>query len=338
MKIISKKRMAAWCSICMIAVSSIGLMTGCGSKELLFPYETSSFIHEAQISLEASSFSIPPFSQDMCMVPEDYVTPENLNFSSLEAFGLFDLTNKEVVQCKNIKEKLYPASTTKVMTAYLALKYGNLDDVITISSTAMAQPSDASLCHIQEGDQLTLAQLLRGMMMRSGNEAAAAVAEYVAGSQDAFADLMNKEAKAIGAVNSHFVNPHGYHDDNHYTCVYDMYLIFNQAIQYEEFRNIINTTYYSVQYRHEDGSTCTQEWSNTNRYLLGSATPPEGVTVIGGKTGTTSLAGCCLVILSKDLEGNDYISVVFKAADHAVLYEDMSAILKQIPTLGTVYQ
>ena len=94
----------------------------------------------------------------------------------------------------------------------------------------MAVPSDSSVAGLRSGVQLTLEDLLYGLMLPSGNDSAVAIAEHISGSVDAFVELMNKEANALGATNSHFVNPHGYHDENHYTTAYDLYLIFNQGI------------------------------------------------------------------------------------------------------------
>ena len=114
----------------------------------------------------------------------------------------------------------------KILTLYLALKYGTLSDIVTVSDNAVAVPSDSSVAGLRSGVQLTLEDLLYGLMLPSGNDSAVAIAEHISGSVDAFVELMNKEANALGATNSHFVNPHGYHDENHYTTAYDLYLSF----------------------------------------------------------------------------------------------------------------
>ena len=107
-------------------------------------------------------------------------------------------------------------------SAYVALKNGNLDDVVTVSANAANQASDSSVCELKEGDKITLRDLLYGLMLRSGNDAAVAIAEHISGSSEEFVVLMNAEAKALGATGSHFVTPNGLHDEEHYSTVYDM--------------------------------------------------------------------------------------------------------------------
>ena len=111
------------------------------------------------------------------------------------------------------------------MTAVVALKYGNPDDVITATSNVNITESGAVLCGLKEGDRLTLNQALHALLMKSANDAAVAIAEHIGGSVEQFAEMMNEEARAIGATNSHFVNPHGLTADDHYVTAYDMYLI-----------------------------------------------------------------------------------------------------------------
>ena len=139
---------------------------------------------------------------------------------------------------------------------------------------------------------------------------------------------MNEEAKRLGAVDSHFVNPHGLHDDNHYTTPYDLYLVFHELLNYDVFMDIINQSSYKAEFKGADGSKKTLWFSSTDKYLLGSAKAPDGVTVIGGKTGTTSMAGSNLILYTKNDNGKDYISVVMHASDSFSLYSQMSHLLE----------
>ena len=116
-----------------------------------------------------------------------------------------------------------PASTTKIMTAILALKYGNLSDSVTVGNEVVITEPGASLAKIKPGDTLTMEQLVYGLMLPSGNDAANAIAIHMAGSIDAFVEMMNKEAKEIGAVDTHFVNANGLTNPDHYTSAYDLY-------------------------------------------------------------------------------------------------------------------
>lgn len=243
--------------------------------------------------------------------------------------GLFDLNSRTVLYAKNIHERLAPASLTKLMTAVVALKYGNPDDVITVSSNMGNLESGAVVCGLAEGDQLTLNQALHALLIKSANDAAVAIAEHIGGSVEGFADMMNEEAQAIGATNSHFVNPHGLNAENHYVTAYDMYLIFNEALKYDTVNEIISMTSYDTVYTDKNGSEKTLSVKNTNQYLAGNVAAPDRVTVIGGKTGTTSAAGNCLILLARDTSGNPYIAVILKSAERGILYTEMNALLKQ---------
>lgn len=152
-----------------------------------------------------------------------------------EGAGTFNLATNTVTYAQNIYEKLYPASTTKILTAYIALKYGNLEDYVTVSENAADQASDSSVCGLKAGDVVQLKDLLYGMMLKSGNDAAIAIAEHIGGSVEGFADMMNQEALAMGATRSHFVNPNGLPDENHYTSVYDLYLISRMQCRIRRF-------------------------------------------------------------------------------------------------------
>ena len=226
---------------------------------------------------------------------------------------------------------MYPASITKVMTALVAIKYGNLEDQVKVTDEAVITESGATLCGIKPGDTLTLEQLLYGLMLPSGNDAGAAIAVHMDGSIEAFADRMNEEAKRLGAGDSHFVNPHGLHDEDHYTTAYDLYLIFNEAFKYPQFREIIEAKAYTADYINGAGESVSRTWKCSNQFITGERDTPEGVTVLGGKTGTTKAAGYCLIIASKDdaSEGN-FISVVLKSDSRAHLYDNMTNIISKI--------
>lgn len=250
--------------------------------------------------------------------------------TDVHAAGLFDINGANVLYSNQIHERLYPASTTKILTALLALEKGNLSDVVTVGENAAASsfPADASLCGLQEGDQLTLEDLLYGLMLPSGNDAATAIAEYISGSESAFVEEMNARAQELMAVNTHFTNPHGLHDDNHYTTAYDLYLIFNTCIQNEEFMKVISAESYTASIKEADGSVRTEEWKPTNYYAKGIVNAPDGVTVVGGKTGTTGEAGYCLILLDQNSADHPYISIVMGAGSRDILYQNMNALLE----------
>ena len=148
------------------------------------------------------------------------------------------------------------------------------------------------------------------------------------GSVDNFVDMMNQEARRLGATNTNFVNPHGLTADKHYTTAYDLYLIFNEAIKYETFREIIQMSSYQTTYYDARGNPKSVDKKTTNLFLRGDRQAPANVTVIGGKTGNTSKAGQCLMLLTKDVGGASYISVILRS--DSTVYEEMSELLGEI--------
>lgn len=268
------------------------------------------------------------FAQNLCVIGDEGVfAPGDV---TSEAGALFDLSDHEVRYSKNAFERLYPASTTKIMTALLAVKYGNLSDMVTVTEDAVITESGATLCGIKPGDQLTMEQLLYGLMLPSGNDAGAAIAVHMSGSLTAFAGLMNEEAKRLGATGTHFVNPHGLSDEDHYTTAYDLYLIFNEALKYPEFRQVTGTVTYAADYVDGDGNPVTQTWKGSNQYMTGNRETPEGLTVFSGKTGTTQAAGYCLIMATKNSQDKEYISVILKADSRQGLYDNMTNIIRKI--------
>lgn len=263
---------------------------------------------------------------NVCTV-DGNIDAADVDMSLAEGAGLFNITKLETVYAKNVHTKLYPASTTKILTAYVVLKHGNLEDVVTVSQQNVALESDSSNCGLQAGDRITVKNLLYGLMLRSANDAANALADYISGSTESFAELMNEEAKLLGATNSHFVNAHGLHDDQHYTTVYDLYLIFHHALENETFREICGSLSYTAEYQNADGETVSAEWKNTMQYFTHNKIPPEGVTVLAGKTGTTTKALSCLVLLSRNETQEEFVSIILKAQDRGVLYDEMNELL-----------
>ncbi len=312
------------------------LSSGCGERELEQPYsfeERGFSVEEALSSDDTEQERAELFAADLCVVMDESVfSGDEL---SAEAGAVFDLTDGATLYSKNAFERLYPASITKVMTALLAIKYGSLSDMVTVTEDAVITEPGATLCGIHPGDQLTLEQLLYGLMLPSGNDAGAAIAVHMAGSVEAFAEMMNREAESLGATQTHFVNPHGLTDEEHYTTAYDLYLIFQEALKLPEFCEITGAVSYEAVYVDASGAEVRQTWNGTNQYMIGKREPPEGITVFSGKTGTTSAAGSCLIIASRDdTDGDEFISVVLKAPDRNSLYENMTRLLDKAAEKG----
>lgn len=214
---------------------------------------------------------------------------------------VMEMTSKRVLCDENMNVKCYPASTTKVLTAFVVLNTLPLDRVVTVPK--QAEGVEGSSIYLHAGEKITVNDLLLGLMLRSGNDAATALAIEAAGSVDKFALLMNKTAKSVGAVNSHFVNPHGLHDDDHYTTAYDLALITAAAYENEDFVRIVSTQKAKILVDDEP-----RYIANKNKLL----TLYEGAN--GVKTGYTKKSGRCLVG-GACKNGMQLISVVLNYGD-----------------------
>lgn len=305
------------------------LLCSCGKKEeaLDRPYSFTERSFPVELTDSTDGYA-SLFASDLCVVTdESQYSPSD---TTSEAAGLFDITDGQVMYSKNAFERLYPASITKVMTALIAIKYGDLTDTVTLTEDAVITEAGATLAGIHPGDQLTMEQLLYGLMLPSGNDAGAAIAVHMAGSIDAFAELMNREAQKLGATGTHFMNPHGLTNADHYTTAYDLYLIFNEALKQPEFRKVTGTTSYTADYTDGSGNPVSTTWEGGNWYMVGQRQTPDGLTVFSGKTGTTSAAGFCLIMASRDQKEKEYISVVLKAPSRPGLYDNMTNIISKI--------
>ncbi len=244
---------------------------------------------------------------------------------------LVNKTTNEVLYYNKAFNEVAPASLTKLMTALLALKYGTMTDTITLTAEMnYNMVSAAQTCGFLAGDQVTLKDLFDGMLVYSGNETANAIGIYLAGNMTDFVAMMNDEAAKLGATNSYFVTANGLDATGHYSSAYDLYLIFNECMKYDDFVNAIETANLSISYQSSDGTTKTTDLTTTNYYLKGEATSPDGLTVYGGKTGTTDEAGACLICYVKDTAGQEYIAVSLGNSSKTELYSQMNKILAKI--------
>ncbi len=208
---------------------------------------------------------------------------------------LIDADTGAILYSKNSTEHLYPASTTKLMTCLLAVENCKLDEMVTFSYDAVfSVPSDGSSMGIDPGESLPLEECLYGILVASANEVSNAVGEHVAGSMDAFVDMMNERAKQLGCKNTHFANTNGIHDDDHYTCAYDLALIAQAFFSNEILCTIGNTP----RYHFEPTDTQPDDFYKNNKHeLINGSLPYEGI--MGGKTGYTSQARQTLVTCAK---------------------------------------
>ena len=225
-----------------------------------------------------------------------YFWPEAPEISS-DAGIVIDANSGAVLFSKNMKAINYPASITKLMTVLLVLENCSLDDVVTFSHEAVfsIEPGSSHIA-INVGEQLSVEQCLYGILLGSANEVSNAVGEHVGnGDIDVFIEMMNQKAKDLGCVNTHFMNPHGLHDKDHYTCPYDMALITKELLRYDTFRTISGSASYVIPPTNIQPET--RYLNNTHKMISDKAYLYEGVE--GGKTGFTDQALNTLVTYAK---------------------------------------
>lgn len=240
---------------------------------------------------------------------------------------LIDASTGTILTQKNADKKMYPASLTKIMTAILAIEMGNLSDVITVDDDT---PYEIEGSHIalEPGEIMTLKDLLYALMLPSANDAASVIAKYYGGNIEGFVKKMNEKAKELGAYNTNFVNPHGLHDENHYTTAADLAKITRYAMKNETFRKIVGTTKYEIKPTNKKSETRyfttlnkLLYTTNSNQiYIDGSYISPRYEGTTGVKTGYTPEAGNCLVASVKK-NGTELIAVIMKGIS-LEMYQD----------------
>lgn len=239
---------------------------------------------------------------------------------SAKAAIVYEPVTGTVLYEKNADDRMLVASTTKIMTALVVLESCGLDELVKV--TAEQAAVEGSSMYLRAGESYTVRDLLYGMMLASGNDAATALAEHAAGSIEDFAALMNEKCRELGLENSHFVNPHGLDADEHYSSARDLALITAAALENETFKEIFSTASYSV------NGVC---YTNHNKLL----TSCEGCT--GGKTGYTEAAGRILVSCA-ERNGMKLICVTISDPDdwddHRALYDEYFGQYRFVPALN----
>lgn len=222
---------------------------------------------------------------------------------SAQSAVLIDSVSGRIIYEKNANQKLSMASTTKIMTALCAIENSNLDKLIEVHPSAVGV--EGSSIYLKHGEHLTIRELVYGLMLSSGNDAAVAIACAVSGSVENFAALMNKTAKKIGVKNTHFMNPNGLDEEEHYTTAYDLASITAYALKNEEFKEIVSTYEKTISY---EGYSYNRKLRNHNKLLK----MYDGC--IGVKTGFTKKSGRCLVSAA-ERNGVTLVAVTLKAPD-----------------------
>lgn len=252
-----------------------------------------------------------------------FADDNNLDINAESAI-LIDGDTGKVLYEKAAYEKREPASTTKIMTAMLTLEHCKLDDVATVTSEAITSvPSGYSSDLLKMGEELTIKDLLYALLLPSSNEAANVLAIHVAGSIDSFASMMNTKAVELGCKNTHFLNPNGVHDEDHYTTAYDLAIMAREAMKNDTFKQIVSTASYTL--------PSTNKYTRIDRNLITTNDLIKKQSknyyeyAIGIKTGSTTPAKNCLVA-SATKDGKNLISVVLKADKDSDRYNDTKTL------------
>ncbi len=254
--------------------------------------------------------------------------PELLSQSAI----VVDMKTGYTLVEKNIKDKLYPASITKIMTALLTIENANKDDVVTFSAEAVFSiEQGSSAAYVDVDEQLTVDECLYGLMLISGNDLANGLAEHVGGTMDNFAAMMTNKAEELGCLNTNFTNAHGLHDDNHYTTAYDMAIIAKYAYEKAEkggmsFKTYCSTGFYEC--KPTNKQELVRQWRNNNK-LINPYQSEYYEECIGGKTGYTNKAGGTLVTFA-NINGRTIICVVMKSANSLSAYADTTNLYNYI--------
>lgn len=250
--------------------------------------------------------------------------------------GLYEADTLTAIYEKEAQTKIHPASLTKILTAITALSYVPSDTVFTVGSEQELVPARSSLCLIKKGHKLTLYQLISGMLIASGGDAAYTIAvntaRFAMGTADVsdkealsyFVGLMNSMAETAGAQSSNFINPDGFDCDGQYTTVRDLALIGSYAMHFKEISEIVRCAVKYVVFRSGENVT----WKNSNQ-LLHSDSPYYYPNAIGMKTGTTALAGKCLMAVA-EIEGKTYIAVVSGCSSEESRYSSALSLFEII--------
>ncbi|MCG8482549.1 MAG: D-alanyl-D-alanine carboxypeptidase [Clostridia bacterium] len=243
---------------------------------------------------------------------------------------VMDGTTGQILYDKNMYEQMYPASTTKIMTAILAIENCDLDQIITID--AKTPFTEGSRTYLVEGEQLTVEQLLYTLLLQSANDSAVALAKHISGSVEEFAKLMNNKAVEIGAQDTNFVNPNGLPDENHVTTAYDLAMIARYAMENETFREMVGTsTVYTIPAteQQDERKFMTRNklmWDQKKSlYYNGEYISPKYEYATGIKTGFTMAAGNCLVSSAKK-DGREVIAVVLKSDVNNVFLDSIKLL------------
>ncbi len=344
----TKARLARITALVLTVVLFSALLSGCGSSpedtELMGSYSASDNVINYDVGAMQDATFAPMLSQwFICditedMMDRDYVFDEDNPKAERCAAFVINRDTNELLFGYNMLTPVYPASVTKLLTTLVVLQNCDLKDTVTIDSEVAAMKR-GSVAELNEGDVITVYNLLVLVLTSSANNAAIALARYVAGAEEAFVEKMNDTMDNLGVNNTNFLNASGLHLPKHMTTAYDMYIVYQECTKYAAFRDIMKLTEGEYDYTNAFGERGLRPYYTTNCFKQSKerektknsrtyALPP-GFHILGGKTGTTDYAGYCLILHVEDADGVEYILGCFHCATEEKLYNKMYDLMVQ---------
>ena len=344
----TKARLARITAFVLTVVLFSALLSGCGSSpedtELMGSYSASDNVINYDVGAMQDATFAPMLSQwFICditedMMDRDYVFDEDNPKAERCAAFVINRDTNELLFGYNMLTPVYPASVTKLLTTLVVLQNCDLKDTVTIDSEVAAMKR-GSVAELNEGDVITVYNLLVLVLTSSANNAAIALARYVAGTEEAFVEKMNDTMDNLGVNNTNFLNASGLHLPKHMTTAYDMYIVYQECTKYAAFRDIMKLTEGEYDYTNAFGERGLRPYYTTNCFKQSKerektknsrtyALPP-GFHILGGKTGTTDYAGYCLILHVEDADGVEYILGCFHCATEEKLYNKMYDLMVQ---------
>jgi len=307
----------------IVVLLCLTCFTGCQDKDTgLKAYET----HYEESKQSYISRENKGMADDLGVIPVNLATDPSFSANVKAALTIND-DRDEVLLSYHAFDKVYPASITKVMTALLTMEHADFEEEVTLSHNITFDEGNVVRSMLKKGDRVTVEGLYNALLVSSDNDCAVILAEHIAGSVENFADMMNKRALELGATHTHFANANGLHKEDHYTTAYDLYLIFREAMKHDRFLSTISQKDYTLEYKNSSGYGMEEYKLSTNAYFNNTYPIPTGIDIVGGKTGTTSIAKSCLILYTKNKQDETIISVVLGAETKSLLYHTMSDLI-----------
>jgi len=282
-------------------------------------------IHSASFAPLLSQWFIVDVTEDM--LTEDYVFDEEKEKRTGSVF-VVNRTDNQLLFGYHMLDSVAPASLTKLMTALVTMEKCEPGEIVTIDEVS-AKMTRGSVSELEEGDKITVYNLLVVLLTASANNAAITLARHISGTEEEFVKLMNDSMDRLGENNTNFVNSSGLQVKNHTTTPYDIYLVYQECMKYPAFREIMKLTRGEYEYTNAAGEQHVRPFETTNAFKIGKYPYPDGIKILGSKTGTTDEAGYCLLMHVQGVSGTEYLLGVFHCASEEKLYTKMAGLMEQ---------